>query len=222
MGLALKEIHFTYSPGLPEASAVFRGVSAVFPGSAIGLVTGENGSGKTTLLHLLAGLLRPTAGDIEADGRSVSRWTASHRDRWRRRVGIGFQHLRLIGDLTALENVMLPSLPRERSLRKLRERAMAALEKLECAGLAFRSAEGLSGGERQRVALARALAHHPRYLLVDEAFSHQDRKGAALIKAALVGMAEGGATVVASAHGCDLEWCHQAFRIRDQALEPLR
>ncbi len=222
MGFALKDVHFTYGPESPEASAVLRGVNAVFPSGAIGLVTGENGSGKTTLLHLLAGLLRPTEGEVEADGQPVSRWTASHRDRWRRRVGIGFQHLRLIGDLTALENVMLPSLPRERSLKPLRERAMAALDKLECADLAFRSAEGLSGGERQRIALARALAHHPRYLIVDEAFSHQDGKGAALIKTALVGMAERGATVVASAHGCELEWCHQAFRIRRRALEPVK
>ena len=75
-------------------------------------VVAAAGSGKTTVLHLLAGLLLPTAGEVLADGEPISRWRAAHRDRWRREVGICFQRPVLWPGLSALENVLVPLVPR--------------------------------------------------------------------------------------------------------------
>ena len=67
---------------------------------------------------LLGGLLGPTSGEVWADGQPVSRWSAPHRERWRRRVGIVFQHLHLLNDITLLENVLLPCVPRPELLAR--------------------------------------------------------------------------------------------------------
>lgn len=222
MGFQVIDLHFSHSKRDSIDHSVLARADASFPKGAISLVTGENGAGKTTLFHLLAGLLRPNRGEILANGEPVSRWTASHKDRWRRQVGIVFQHLRLFEDLTALENVMLPAVPRQNSLRALRQNSMAALEKLGMARLAARIAGELSGGERQRVALARAAAHRPRYLIADEVFSYQDDTGRKLAAAVLGELAESGTTVVVSAHNRSADWAQLVFMLRNKRLEQIR
>ncbi len=88
--------------------AILRHVEASLNGGEGILISGKTGAGKSTLLHLMAGLLRPSQGQITANGQPVSRWNTSHRDLWRRQVGIVFQHPHLINELTVLENVALP------------------------------------------------------------------------------------------------------------------
>ena len=83
MGLACKALAFSWPAKGAAPSPVLQSVDAVFPPGSVSLVTGETGAGKSTLLNLLAGLLRPTAGEVWADGEPVSRWPASHRTRWR-------------------------------------------------------------------------------------------------------------------------------------------
>ena len=101
-GLACRRLNFRWPGKHPDEplSCWNRSGSAVFSPGTVSLVTGDTGSGKSTLLHLLAGLLRPTAGEVWADGQPVSRWPSRHRDPWRQQVGIVFQHLALIPDLT--------------------------------------------------------------------------------------------------------------------------
>jgi ABC-type lipoprotein export system ATPase subunit len=179
---------------------VIDGVDADFPAGEISLIVGPTGAGKSTLLHLLAGLLRPTAGEVRADGEPVSRWVTAHRDRWRRRVGVLFQTPSLVPDLTVLENVMLPLIPRGRSLSDIRRRAGGCLERAGMSHLAGQPAAILSGGEGQRAALARALAVDPRFLIADEPTAHQDDEGAAIVMAALRAERDRGAAVVVAGH----------------------
>ena len=175
-------------------------LSATFNAGQLALINGETGAGKTTLLHVLAGLLRPTQGEVLADGDPVSRWVSAHRDRWRRRVGIVFQSDRLVDDLSALENVFLPLLPRGYPLAECRQLAMSALGRLQVDGLATETTYKLSGGERQRVSIARALVSQPAFLLADEPTAHQDRNGASFITDTLQAVATAGTTVVVTAH----------------------
>ena len=130
-------------------------------------IVGASGSGKSTLLSIIAGLDTPSRGTVRLDGEDLFAVTEDARAALRaRKVGFVFQSFQLLGNLTALENVMLPL---ELAARKDARRA--ATEMLTRVGLSERLnhyPKVLSGGEQQRVALARAFVVHPAVLLADE------------------------------------------------------
>lgn len=187
------------TPGRPDR-VVLDGVNALFASGTISLVSGPTGVGKTTLLHALAGMIRPTAGEVIAGGQAVSRWRSHYRDLYRRRIGVIFQQHWHIGDLTVMENVTLPLLPRGGRLADIRRRAVSALEDLSIGHLAGSSVNRLSGGERQRVSIARALVGRPAVVLADEPTAHQDDDATGRILDLLVNLTSMGATVVIAAH----------------------
>jgi ABC-type lipoprotein export system ATPase subunit len=180
--------------------SVLRGINAQFASGEIAVISGPTGSGKSTLLHLLGGLRRPTEGAVFAGGHAVSRWTAAHRDRWRRKVGITLQSPHLLPGLSVLENVIIPLVPRDFSTSVLQQKGAAALAQLGIGELAGELAVAVSGGEQQRTALARALAMEPAYLLVDEPTAHQDTQGVGLVTEALVQAKKRGTVVVVATH----------------------
>ncbi len=161
--------------------AILEQVNATLNAGQGVMVSGVTGAGKSTLLHLFAGLLRPTEGRILSNGQAVSRWSTAHRDRWRRQVGIVFQQPYLLNELTVLENVIFPMIPRENSIARLRESAREALQAFGICHLAKQKVLTLSGGEQQRVSIARAIVSRPAILIADEPTAHQDDEGAALI-----------------------------------------
>jgi len=130
-------------------------------------IVGASGSGKSTLLALMAGLDTPTRGTVRIDGSDIFALDEDQRAALRaRKVGFVFQSFQLLGNLTALENVMLPL-----ELAGRRDAQAAAKRMLERVGLGQRLGHYpklLSGGEQQRVALARAFVVQPAVLLADE------------------------------------------------------
>ncbi len=126
-----------------------------------GVVIGPAGAGKTTLLETIAGVTRPTSGQMLLRGDDVTRLAPE-----RRRLGIVYQHAYLFPHLTVRENVEYGAASRED--------AADAADRFGVEGLYDRSVESLSGGERQLVAIARALAARPDVLLLDEPFSALD------------------------------------------------
>ena len=139
---------------------------ALAPRETVAIV-GASGSGKSTLLSIIAGLDTPTRGTVRLDGDDLFAVGEDQRAALRaRKVGFVFQSFQLLGNLTALENVMLPL-----ELAGRRDARAAAAEMLARVGLAERLdryPKVLSGGEQQRVALARAFVVHPAVLLADE------------------------------------------------------
>src|SRR5689334_7967819 len=141
-------------------------------GASVAIV-GASGSGKTTLLGLLAGLDRPTSGDVLLDGVALSTLDQDGCAALRQRLlGFVFQSFQLLPALTALENVMLPL-----ELAGAPDAATRAREWLARVGLARRTShypKQLSGGEQQRVAIARAFSGDPKLLMADEPTGNLD------------------------------------------------
>src|SRR5215467_6030837 len=159
----------------PAVVEVLRGLDLdVAAGERVAIV-GESGVGKSTLLHLLGCLDAPSGGQILLDGIDVfSRSEAEIAALRNREVGFVFQFHHLLGDFTALENVMLPALIGRVTMRAARTRAIELLERVGLAERLHHRPGQLSGGEQQRVAVARALAQRPRLLLADEPTGNLD------------------------------------------------
>jgi putative ABC transport system ATP-binding protein len=130
-------------------------------------IVGASGSGKSTLLSIMAGLDTPTQGTVRIAGQDIFALQEDDRAALRaRQMGFVFQSFQLLGNLTALENVMLPlELAGQREARK---QASAMLERVGLASRLQAYPKVLSGGEQQRVALARAFVVQPAVLLADE------------------------------------------------------
>ncbi|RJR41236.1 MAG: ATP-binding cassette domain-containing protein [Desulfobacteraceae bacterium] len=192
-------------------------VDCSFPSGMVSLITGVTGAGKSTLLHILAALIRPTSGEVRADGHPVSRWVTAHKDLWRKKIGIVFQQSRLMRGMTSLENVMLPLIPRGSSILEVRRAAMEALKKLRADHLAGERVSVLSGGESQRVAIARAIAAGSEALFADEPTAHQDDESASMVLEVFKEKSRKGAIVVLVAH--DHRLLEQGIADRHFAME---
>ena len=163
-------------------------------------VLGPSGSGKSTLLALLAGIDRPSGGEIyfrgqQVDGLSENDWAKLRR----REIGFVFQNFQLIENLTAMENV---SLPLELNANaKAQERTKSLLNQVGLRDRGHHYPSQLSGGEQQRVALARAFAVEPALLLADEPTGNLDREtGAKIVEMMLDMRAEHKTTLVLVTH----------------------
>ncbi|HXJ79322.1 MAG TPA: ABC transporter ATP-binding protein [Candidatus Methylomirabilis sp.] len=166
----------------PEVVRVLRGVTLmVEPGESIAIV-GASGVGKSTLLHVLGTLDRPTGGRVLFAGEDVFARSEAGLARLRREeIGFVFQFYNLLGEMSALENAMLPALLQRRPASEARERAIAALQEVGLGDRMGHRPGELSGGEQQRVAIARALVGHPRIILADEPTGNLDPKTSEVI-----------------------------------------
>jgi putative ABC transport system ATP-binding protein len=166
------------------------------------VVVGQSGSGKSTLLGLLAGIDRPTRGEVVVGGVAVHELSERAMSRWRgRAIGIVFQFFQLLPMLTAAENVMLPmDFCGMWPGRERRARALALLDRLGVADQADKLPSTLSGGQQQRVAVARALANAPAVLLADEPTGNLDSRTSDAMLELLAGLVEEGQTIVMVTH----------------------
>jgi putative ABC transport system ATP-binding protein len=165
-------------------------------------VLGKSGSGKSTLLNMIAGIDRPTSGEVIVSGTSVHALNESRAAVWRgKTVGIVFQFFQLLPTLTAVENVMLPmDFCGTYPFGERRSRAMELLEKLGLQAQAAKLPSALSGGEQQRVALCRALANDPPVIIADEPTGNLDSRTAEAIMALFGELAKDGKTIVMVTH----------------------
>jgi lipoprotein-releasing system ATP-binding protein len=174
--LVADELEREYRTG-PEVVRVLRGVSiTVGVGEVVALV-GASGVGKSTLLHVLGALDRPSGGRVLFQGEDLFTRGETGLARYRRQdVGFVFQFYNLLGEMSALENAMLPALIARRPRREARERAGAALAEVGLGDRLHHRPGEMSGGEQQRVAVARALMNGPRIILADEPTGNLDPK----------------------------------------------
>jgi putative ABC transport system ATP-binding protein len=163
---------------------------------------GPSGSGKTTLLNLLAGIDRPTSGELEVDGLSLGDLSRNRLADWRsEHVGYVFQLYNLVPVLTAYENIELPLLLHSISAEERHRRVSAALDVVGIADRHAHYPRQLSGGQEQRVAIARAIVTEPTLLLADEPTGDLDRESATAVMELLTRLnKEQGRTIVMVTH----------------------
>jgi putative ABC transport system ATP-binding protein len=197
-----------------------RGVSVdIQPGEFVA-ATGPSGSGKSTFMHILGCLDRPTSGQYLLDGKDVAKLGKDElADVRNRKIGFVFQGFNLLSRTSALDNVELPLLYTQKTM-KAAERRQRAMESLKIVGLAERvhhHPNQLSGGQQQRVAIARGLINQPSLLLADEPTGNLDSRTSVEVMGIFQRLnAERGITVLLITHEHDIaEYATRMVSFRD-------
>lgn len=158
---------------------VLRNINLSIPEGEFQALMGPSGSGKTTLLNLVAGIDRPSSGDVVVAGQDISRMSEADLARWRSaHVGFVFQFYNLVPVLNAFENVELPLLLTRLNRAERRRQVETALSIVGLADRIDHYPNQLSGGQEQRVAIARALVTDPDIILADEPTGDLDKVSA--------------------------------------------
>ena len=174
--IRLKEVRKVYPMGKERVIAVNR-LSLEIQQEEICCLLGKSGCGKSTLLNMIAGLEKPTKGEIIFFKRHIERMNEDQLAKFRREyVGFVFQSYNLLPTLTALENVSLPLVFRKVPKKEREKQAMGLLEAVGLAERAKHKPAEMSGGQQQRVSIARAFINHPRVVFADEPTGNLDSK----------------------------------------------
>jgi len=195
-----------------------RGINlTVQPGEFVAVV-GKSGSGKSTLLNLLAGIDRPTSGEVIVNGAPIHTFSEDKVAIWRgRNIGIIFQFFQLLPTLTVQENLLLamdfcgaiPSARRE-------ARANELLEMVGVSDQADKLPSALSGGQQQRAAIARALVNDPPVLVADEPTGNLDSVNAELVMGLFQQLAQSGKTILMVTHEREIsQYVTRTVRLAD-------
>ena len=203
--IRLQDVRKEYVVGDSHIHAL-DGVSlTVSPGEFV-CISGRSGSGKSTMLNMLAGLEKPTSGEIVILDKHIENMSESARIRFRRQyIGFVFQSYNLMPQYTAVENVELPLMLRGIGRRERRRQALAVMEQVGIVSHAEHKPSELSGGQQQRVGIARALITKPPIVFADELTGNLDTKTSAEIMDLLTGLfRESGTTFMLVSHDPDM------------------
>ena len=218
--LELRNIIKNYRQGKQNLE-VLSGVNLeIAPKDVIALV-GQSGSGKSTLLQIAGLLDKQTAGKVIINGENVGKVSDDVRTSLRRDyIGFVYQYHNLLGDFSALENVMLPMLIAKKDKKEAYDRAIMLLEKMHLSHRVNHRPAEMSGGEQQRVAIARALANSPKLLLADEPTGNLDPNTAEEVFSSLLDIIkETGLAALIATHNMDLaSRMNKQYKLKDGVL----
>ena len=203
--IRLQDVRKEYVVGDSHIHAL-DGVSlTVSPGEFV-CISGRSGSGKSTMLNMLAGLEKPTSGEIVILDKHIENMSESARIRFRRQyIGFVFQSYNLMPQYTAVENVELPLMLRGIGKRERRKQALTVMEQVGIVSHAEHKPSELSGGQQQRVGIARALITKPPIVFADELTGNLDTKTSAEIMDLLTGLfRSSGTTFMLVSHDPDM------------------
>ncbi len=221
--LIMRDVRRIYRTGAGELP-VLRGADLTLHAGEIVALVAPSGAGKSTLLHLAGLLEQPDGGSVFVEGRDAGTLSDAARTAIRRdTIGFVYQFHHLLGEFTALENVVLPQLIANTPRKMAAERAMTLLASFGLEARAGHPPGKLSGGEQQRVAIARALANAPKVLLADEPTGNLDVGTASVVFEELLAMVrrENVAALIAT-HNPDLAArMDRTVTLRDGKVVPL-
>jgi putative ABC transport system ATP-binding protein len=181
-------------------------------------VTGKSGSGKSTLMNMIAGIDRPTSGEVQVDGCQIHTMSENRIAKWRgKNAGVVFQFFQLLPTLTVIENILLPmDFNKIYPSAKRKEKAMELLRQVGIEDQAYKFPTALSGGQQQRTAIARALANNPQIILADEPTGNLDTTTANEVFGLFGELVRNGKTVIIVTHDQDIaNRCSRLIRLSD-------
>lgn len=212
----LKAVNVTkqYDPHTRALAGVNLNISA---GESVAIM-GPSGSGKTTLLHCLAGIINPTAGEVQWRDQNISAMKDKARTELRRSdFGFVFQSGQLLPELPCVENVALPLMLSGMARAEAVNKAIPLMHQFGLAGMEHRRPGELSGGQAQRVAIARALIASPGVVFADEPTGALDQGTSAEVMQVLTSSARAfGASLVVVTHDANVaRWCNRTVLMQD-------
>ena len=219
MVFELRSIFKDYMQG-KDAVPVLKDITMSVDDGEYVAIMGPSGSGKSTLMNIIGCLDKQTAGDFYFDGTDIMQCSDKQLSEIRNaKIGFVFQNFNLLPRQSALENVELPLLYAGVPRKERRERATAALRRVDLADRMDFKPTQLSGGQKQRVAIARAIVNRPRLLLADEPTGALDTKSGDDVMELFKELNDEGVTIVMITHEPDIANCaKRVMYIRDGQL----
>ncbi|MCM1498779.1 MAG: ABC transporter ATP-binding protein [Clostridium sp.] len=217
--LVIKDLKKTFENHNQKVN-VLNGISLhIHKGDMVGIM-GPSGSGKSTLLHIMGCLDKPSDGTYQIEGTDVAFLSDSQAARLRnKKFGFVHQNFMLLEEESVLENVSIPLLFSDKSLKYIDKIALETLDRLNMIKYIDKKVCTLSSGEKQRVAIARAMVNQPDIILADEPTGALDKSNTEQIMECFKRLNEDGKTVVVITHDMQVaSYCRQRYDIIDGKL----
>jgi ABC-type lipoprotein export system ATPase subunit len=213
--LEVKNLNKVYNEKKENEVHALKNISISFEKGKMYGIVGKSGSGKTTLLNLLGQMDKPSSGEIIFKGENVSAFDEKKQAEFRNKeIGYVYQDFRLIDELTAEENIILPRLIGKKKVD--RNRMYALTNELGLKERLGHLPSEMSGGQKQRVAIARALINEPSFVLADEPTGNVDQETSNDIMMIFDALKEKGMTIIIVTHDMDVaKRCDSIIEIAD-------
>ncbi len=201
----IKNVEKKVQVGKHSIHALKKCSLSLVPGETLAIL-GSSGTGKSTLIHLIAGLERPSSGEVRVKKSLVSKMSDGDRAKFRKEnVGVIYQFHHLLPEFNVLENVMMPLRIKRVPYITAKKEAFEILEKVGLAHKVKDQPATLSGGERQRVAIARAMVSMPSLILADEPTGNLDRNNAHKVFRLILSLVnDHGSSLIVATHDLEL------------------
>jgi putative ABC transport system ATP-binding protein len=206
-----------YNKGKKHQVEAVTEANIVAKNGEITALVGPSGCGKTTLMSMIGQLLTPTTGKVMIDNEDITAYSDLWKAKFRRdNIGFVFQHINLLPNLNALDNVLIPLISHDVDMATYKKPALELLDNLGLSERATFMVEQLSGGQQQRVAVARALITKPKIIIADEPLTFVDAESAQRIVQFFKKLREEGKTICISTHVSDLaQLADKTYKLKD-------
>lgn len=199
--IELKDITKIYEINKKDTVTALDNINLFFKEGELVVLKGASGSGKSTILSLIAGLSKPTTGEVIVDEKRVSKLPDNFLSQYRREnIGFVFQKYNLIPNISVFDNIILPLVPNNPDGEALQKDVQRVLRSFEIGGKKDIEVKNLSGGEQQRVAIARAMINDPKIIIADEPTANLDLKLSEQFCDILKGLKDKEKTIIVATH----------------------